>query len=254
MTRQVVLDTETTGLEAAQGHRIVEIGCVEIQNRRIAANDFQCYLNPDRDSDPGALQVHGLTRAFLSDKPRFTQIAPRLLDYLRGAEVLIHNAAFDAGFINAELARAGIAGRLEDIATVVDTWALAKQKHPGQKNNLNALCERYQISTAGREFHGALKDARLLADVYLAMTAGQNTLGLEAQPGSAHSPSGLEKLLKKATGLPLPVVRASGDELQRHVQKLQAVAKAASKASRPLIWRSELGEGVAAPVPKKKPA
>jgi len=237
--RLLVLDTETTGLEVAQGHRIIEVGCLEIQNRRLGAGKFHHYLNPDRDSDPGALAVHGLTRAFLSDKPRFAEIAAAFVEFVRGAEVLIHNAAFDSDFLNAELARAGIGQKLEELCTITDTWQLAKQKHPGQKNNLNALCQRYQIDTSARELHGALMDAQLLAEAYLAMTAGQSSLGLEA---SAAAPAGaaVESLLKTAAKHPLVVVRASADEIKAHEEKLKMVAKLAQKEGRPLVWPENL--------------
>ena len=238
--RLIVLDTETTGLEVAQGHRLIEIGALEIQNRRVQGGTFHHYLNPDRDSDPGALNVHGLTRQFLSDKPRFPAIAKALLDFVRGAEVLIHNAEFDAGFINAELARAGFAEKLETVCTVTDTLLLARKKHVGQKNGLDPLCQRYGIDTSHRKLHGALKDAQLLAEVYLAMTAGQNTLGLDAGGSKGPGSAAIQALIKKAEGKPLKVLMASSDDLKRHHEKLQAVAKAAAKEKRPLIWQSEL--------------
>ncbi len=240
MTRLLVLDTETTGLEVAQGHRVIEIGCLEIQNRRVGESQFHHYLNPERDSDPGALAVHGLTRQFLADKPKFAEVAASLLEHLRGAEVLIHNAAFDSAFVNAELARAGIKEKIETVCTITDTWQLAKKKHPGQKNSLDALCQRYQIDNSGRELHGALKDARLLAEVYLALTAGQDTLGLDAHTRTAKVSAAAEILLKSSEKNPLIVVRASAEELKLHQEKLQAVAKAAQKAGRSLVWPDAL--------------
>lgn len=238
--RQVVLDTETTGIEVSQGHRVVEIGCQEILNRRRTGSTFHHYLNADRDSDPKAFEVHGLTREFLADKPRFKQIASALLDFVRGAEVLIHNADFDAGFVNAELARAGVTEKLESVCTVTDTLTMARKKHLGQKNSLDALCQRYGIDTSHRERHGALKDAQLLADVYLAMTAGQDALGLDDTGGRPRSSAAMDRLLERAKGKPLVVFKADADDWKRHQEKLQAVAKAAAKEKRPLIWQSEL--------------
>lgn len=241
--RQVVLDTETTGIGADLGHRIVEIGCQEILNRRRTGSTFHHYLNPDRDSDPQALEVHGLTREFLADKPRFKQIAAALLDFVRDAEVLIHNADFDAGFINAELAHAGISEKLENVCTVTDTLAMARKKHLGQKNGLDALCQRYGIDTSHRERHGALKDAQLLADVYLAMTAGQDALGLDDTGGRPRNSAAMERLLERAKNKPLVVLKASAEDLQRHRDKLQGVTKAAAKEKRSLIWATELADG-----------
>lgn len=232
--RQVVLDTETTGIEVAQGHRIVEIGCQEILNRRRTASTF--HLNAERDSDPKAFEVHGLTREFLADKPRFKQVAAALLDFVRDAEVLIHNAEFDAGFVNAELARAGVNEKLENVCTITDTLTMARRKHLGQKNNLDALCQRYGIDTSHRDRHGALKDAQLLADVYLAMTAGQDALGLDDTGGRPRSSAAMDRLLERAKGKPLAVLKATPDALQRHQEKLQSVAKAAAKEKRALIW------------------
>lgn len=233
--RLLVLDTETTGLEVGQGHRILEIGCLEIQHRRLSGGKFHHYLNPDRDSDSGALAVHGLTREFLADKPRFKEIASALIEFVRGAEVLIHNANFDTGFVNAELAKAGIAEKIEAVCTVTDTWQLAKKKHPGQKNSLDALCARYQIDNSGRDLHGALMDAQLLAEVYLAMTAGQSSLGLDSS-GEIRVSAAAESLLKAAAKNPLLVIRASADECKAHLEKLKMVAKLASKEGRALVW------------------
>lgn len=233
--RLIVLDTETTGLEVSQGHRVIEIGCLEIQHRRLSGGKFHHYLNPDRDSDPGALNIHGLTREFLSDKPRFKEIAPALIEFVRDAEVLIHNANFDTGFVNAELAKAGIKQKLDEVCTVTDTWQLAKKKHPGQKNSLDALCQRYQIDNSGRELHGALKDAQLLAEVYLAMTAGQSSLGLD-QGGAARNSAADDARLKAAAKNPLVVVRANAEERKAHQEKLEMIAKLAKKEGRPLVW------------------
>lgn len=173
--RQIILDTETTGLNVRDGNRILEIGAVELLNRKLTGNNFHYYLNPQRESEEGALAVHGLTSEFLSDKPLFEHIAAEFLDFIRDAELLIHNANFDLGFLNAELARLNAGSIMDYAANVVDTLAMAKELHPGKRNSLDALCSRYQISNAHRKLHGALLDAELLADVYLAMTRGQNS-------------------------------------------------------------------------------
>ena len=174
--RQIVLDTETTGLELSQGHRIIEIGCIEIVNRRVSTSEFHHYLNPQREIDAGALAVHGITGEFLLEKPRFVEVAASLLEFLRGAELIIHNADFDVEFLDLELRLAQL-GRLSDhVAKVTDTLAHARELHPGRKNSLDALCERYFIANSHRTLHGALLDARLLAECYLAMTRGQESL------------------------------------------------------------------------------
>ena len=236
--RQIVLDTETTGLELSQGHRIIEIGCIELVSRRVSANEFHHYLNPEREIDAGALAVHGITREFLLEKPRFADIAASLLEYLRGAELIIHNAEFDVGFLNAELARAGLTERIDTLCRVTDTWQLAKKLHPGQKNSLDALCKRYGIDNSGRELHGARLDARLLAEAYLAMTGGQATLVLDraadASGGPAPGPGVIEA--GEEAG-PLVVVGASEVELAAHRARLEAIAK---KAGDKLVWRADL--------------
>ncbi|MEX2482632.1 MAG: DNA polymerase III subunit epsilon [Gammaproteobacteria bacterium] len=186
--RQIVLDTETTGLEATQGHRIIEIGCVEIVNRRITPRQYQQYVNPQREIDAGAAEVHGMTLNDLRERPLFADVVGDFVEFIRGAELIIHNAPFDVGFIDAELALLGPAwGRTEDYCTVFDTLSLARQLHPGQRNSLDALCRRYEIDNAHRELHGALLDAELLAEVYLAMTGGQVILALDSgsRSGSA---------------------------------------------------------------------
>ncbi|MDH3279831.1 MAG: DNA polymerase III subunit epsilon [Gammaproteobacteria bacterium] len=177
--RQVVLDTETTGLDPDQGHRIIEIGCVEIVSRRTTDNGFHQYLNPNRAIDEGAFEVHGITNEFLSDKPEFPDIVNDLLEYLKGAQLIIHNAPFDVGFLDAELNRCGHRGRIEDFCEILDTLSLARQQHPGQRNDLDALCRRYEIDNTQRTLHGARLDAEILADVYLAMTGGQTALSLD---------------------------------------------------------------------------
>lgn len=218
MSRQIVLDTETTGLDPAQGHRVIEIGALEILNRRITGATFHVYLNPERDIDAGALAVHGLSREFLSDKPRFNDVTAEFLDFVRDAELVIHNAPFDIGFLNAELSKLDD-GPMQRYCGVLDTLKLAKQLHPGQKNNLDALCRRYFVDNAGRTFHGALLDAQLLAEVYLAMTRGQETLGIEiTQPAPAS-----ENVMRRSGAL--KVLRASGAEQTLHQAYLAAMAK-----------------------------
>ncbi|MFP4161003.1 MAG: DNA polymerase III subunit epsilon [Ectothiorhodospira sp.] len=220
--RQVVLDTETTGLEPAQGHRIIEIGCVELVRRRPTRRFYHQYLQPDREVDAGAIEVHGITNAFLADKPRFADVADTFLGFIRGAELIIHNAPFDVGFINHELARLeGDWGRVEDHCRVNDSLALARQMHPGQRNSLDALCKRYDIDNSSRDLHGALLDARILADVYLAMTGGQKTLALgegdAARPGATQV--GIRRL--PADRPRLAVIRASEGEAAAHARVLE---------------------------------
>jgi len=225
--RQVVLDAETTGLEPEQGHRIIEIGCVELIDRRPSGRNFHQYLQPDREIDARAVEVHGITNAFLVDKPRFADIAADLLEYLRGADLVIHNAPFDTGFLNAELARLGTEPvRIEACCTVTDTLMLARRLHPGQRNSLDALCTRYRIDNSHREKHGALLDAEILADVYLAMTGGQATLSLDSaiDPGAARAREQERGPLHRPAAL--RVVPASADELAAHAGRLTAIDKA----------------------------
>jgi len=223
MSRQIVLDTETTGLDPAQGHRVIEIGALEILNRRITGATFHVYLNPERDIDAGALAVHGLSREFLSDKPRFSDVTAEFLDFVRDAELVIHNAPFDIGFLNAELSKLDD-GPMQRYCSVLDTLKLAKQLHPGQKNNLDALCRRYFVDNAGRSFHGALLDAQLLAEVYLAMTRGQETLGIEiAQPAPAS-----DSVMRRSGSL--KVFHASASEQTLHQAYLAAMAKDCGEA------------------------
>ena len=230
--RQIVLDTETTGLEPDLGHRIIEIGCVELVNRRPTGRTFHHYLNPDRDIDKGAQEVHGITLESLQGKPRFADLAEDLMAFISGAELVIHNAAFDVAFLDSELRRhagkvPGFEGRLiRAECRVLDTLALARQMHPGQRNNLDALCKRYSIDNSHRELHGALLDARILADVYLAMTGGQVGLALGEQSAShsAHLPGQVRALVR--TAAPLVVVRASPEELKLHDAMLATIGKA----------------------------
>jgi len=224
--RQIVLDTETTGLEAAD-HYIIEIGCVELNNRRLTGNNYHQYIRPDREVDVGAMEVHGISNEFLADKPRFTEVMADFLAYLEGAdELVIHNAPFDVGFINKELQRnSGPYLNLRDRFGVLDTLVMARQMHPGQKNNLDALCKRYDINNEHRELHGALLDAEILADVYLAMTGGQTSLSLGGQSSGADKQSESIRRLP-ANRSPLPVIRANGEELAAHQQRLEAIDKA----------------------------
>lgn len=228
--RQLILDTETTGLDPATGHRVVEIGCVELVNRRFTGHNFHRYLNPGRDSDEAALEVHGLTSDFLADKPRFAEVAGEFIDYVRGAELIIHNAPFDVGFLDAELKRTGH-GRITAIAgPITDSLVLAKERHPGKRNNLDALCERYGISNAHRTLHGALLDGQLLAEVYLAMTRGQNALGMELEADEVAVAS------EEVDTGPLTtfVTRASADEEAAHRKLLDGIAKDARGAP---VWQ-----------------
>jgi DNA polymerase-3 subunit epsilon len=224
--RQIVLDTETTGLEPEEGHRIIEIGCVELENRRLTGNTFHHYLQPDREIDAGAVEVHGITNEMLADKPRFADIAADFVEFVRGAELVIHNAPFDVGFLNHELRMHGQFGPVDELCGVLDTLKLARDMHPGQKNSLDALCKRYDIDNTHRELHGALLDAEILADVYLAMTGGQTSLSL----GGATSPGAVVEEVVRRLGSdrpPLRVIRATEIELEAHRARLEAIDKAA---------------------------
>ena len=203
--RQIVLDTETTGLEVSLGHRIIEIGCIELVNRRITGNHWHFYFNPEREIDSGAFEVHGISNEFLQDKNRFSDHAIDFLDYVEGAELVIHNASFDVGFLNYELSGLETdVAILEERCQILDTLALARRKHPGQRNNLDALCKRYDIDNSHRSLHGALLDARILADVYLIMTGGQTSLGLDASQVSSTSDDAME-INPINVGQPLPL-------------------------------------------------
>ena len=230
--RQIVLDTETTGLEPAAGHRVIEIGCIELVDRKATGNRFHVYLNPEREIDAGAAEVHGLSTDFLADKPRFAAVAGDLLDFLKGAELVIHNAPFDVGFLNHELRLLGEdLGDIGQYCTVLDTLVLAKKKHPGQRNNLDALCKRYGIDNSHRELHGALLDAEILADVYLAMTGGQTLLALEpdpASPGSAAAAAGSGNSSRLRDRPKLKVVHCDAEDEARHRERLKDIAKASA--------------------------
>ena len=218
--RQIILDTETTGLNPKNGDRIIEIGCIELLNRRPTGNSYHQYVNPGRDSEPGALAVHGLTSDFLRDKPPFADIVDALCDFVHGAEILIHNAAFDVAFLDEELARVERPCFVEHCSVVTDTLAMARELHPGKRNSLDALCERYGVSNAHRTLHGALLDAELLADVYLAMTRGQESLVIDIAPQVA-APIGWAAVDRSA----LIVLRADDDELAAHEATLAAIAR-----------------------------
>jgi DNA polymerase-3 subunit epsilon len=230
--RQVVLDTETTGLSWERGHRLVEIGCIELLERRPTGRRFQRYLNPGRELDAGAQEVTGLTLEFLLDKPGFEQVALEFLDFIRGAELLIHNADFDLGFLDNELSMLGEGyGRVRDHAAVLDTLGLARERYPGQRNSLDALCRRLGVDNSHRTLHGALLDAELLAEVYLAMTAGQGDLGLSMAPVHAIAAGGAT--LGVAGPTRRLVLHASADEAQAHEARLQRIAK---KAPNGALW------------------
>ena len=226
--RQIVLDTETTGLDPLQGHRIIEIGAVELVNRRLTGNNYHVYLNPDRPIDSEAIAVHGITNQFLKDKPRMTEIAEQFLIYLGDAELIIHNAKFDIGFINAELSR--LQKALSSDLRVIDTLLLARERHPGQKNNLDALCKRYNIDNSKRELHGALLDANLLALLYLTMTGGQGSLFDE----ESHSTESSTNILKAQKRSALKIIHASEEELQLHNTRLQDIEKISKKC----VWKT----------------
>ncbi len=226
--RQVVLDTETTGLEASAGHRIIEIGCVELFNRKLTGKHYHQYINPQREVDQGAIEVHGITNEFLADKPLFEQIVDDFLSFVDGAELVIHNAPFDVGFIDAELARLGSGlDRIDSRCSVLDSLVLARNKHPGQKNNLDALCKRYFIDNSQRDLHGALLDAEILADVYLAMTGGQTKLKLGAaeKNGTEASLGSDEQIQRMENRPPGKVVFANPTEVAAHEQKLEVIEK-----------------------------
>ncbi len=233
--RQIVLDTETTGLDPSQGHRVVELACVEMENRLLTGRHLHLYLNPDRDSDPEALAVHGLTTEFLSEHPRFEEVAQQLVDFVKDAEVIIHNAAFDTKFLNAELARCKLPKFEQLCGKVTDSLLHAREMHPGKRNSLDALCERYGISNAHRTLHGALLDSELLADVWLAMTRGQDALLMDFQ--EEEGGVGIDGVqIEHADLSTLKVIAASEAELAAHEAYLEALDKAAGK---PCLWRGE---------------
>lgn len=235
--RQIILDTETTGLNARTGDRILEIGAVELMNRRLTGNNLHLYVNPGRDSDPGALAVHGLTTEFLSDKPKFADIADQLRDYLCGAELIIHNAPFDLGFLEAEFALLGLPPFNEHYSNVVDTLVQAKSMFPGKRNSLDALCDRFGINNSHRTLHGALLDAELLAEVYLAMTRGQESLVIDMLgEASATADAAAPGAALSLESLALPVLVADDEELEAHRAVLDDLDKAIKGTN---VWRRE---------------
>ncbi len=230
--RQIVLDTETTGLNPRTGDRVIEVGCVELVHRKLTGNNFHAYINPERDSDPRALEIHGLTTEFLADKPKFAEIATSLSEYIQGAEVIIHNASFDLSFLDAEYQKLNFPSFTSQVANVIDTLAKAKEMHPGKRNSLDALCDRYGISNAHRQLHGALLDAELLADVYLAMSRGQNSFVIDVlEPARQTRQSAdqadpvIESILVKL---------ASDDELEAHQSLLNGLMKSGK-----CVWTAE---------------
>ena len=241
--RSVVLDTETTGMPVTDGHRIIEIGCVELEGRRLTGRHFHVYLNPDREIDEGAIAVHGITNEFVADKPRFREVADEFFAFIEGAQLIIHNAAFDVGFINNEFALLGQSERsdVSDHCAILDTLLMARERHPGQRNNLDALCKRYGVDNSGRELHGALLDAEILADVYLAMTGGQTHLSLAGEGGDGSGRVLPSPILRLPANRPLTqVLRASADEQAAHAARLLAIEKAAGG---PSLWsRLEAGQ------------
>jgi DNA polymerase-3 subunit epsilon len=236
--RQVVLDTETTGLEVEQQHRVIEIGCVELLNRRLTGRRFHRYLNPERDIDEGAQAVHGLSREQLSKEPTFAQVHAEFLEFVQGAELVIHNAPFDVAFLDAEFGRLGMAAaaplKVTDLCRVLDTLALARQMHPGQRNSLDALCKRYSVDNSHREYHGALLDARILAEVYLAMTGGQATFTLSEESDTARSRARQAAPQRFSHGVRIVVVKASEEELAAHEHVLALLDKASLGNT---VWR-----------------
>jgi DNA polymerase III subunit epsilon len=237
--RQIVLDTETTGLEPELNHRIIEIGCVELVNRRTTGRTFHRYLNPERDIDDGALAVHGISRAELDGQPRFADVAEELVGFIGGAELVIHNAAFDVAFLDAELARLpGERRQVGAVCQVLDTLALARELHSGQRNSLDALCKRYDIDNSARELHGALLDARILADVYLAMPGGQAALELVESDAAARAADGRRAVrVPVRSAVPLVVVMASAAELAAHEAMLAILTKASGGRC---LWATQL--------------
>jgi len=245
--KQIVLDTETTGLSPDEGHRIIEIGCVELIARKPTGNRFHVYLNPEREIDQGAIDVHGLDNAFLSDKPLFAEVKADFLEFVQGAELIIHNAPFDVGFLNAELKRSqSESAALESYCTILDTLTLARKMHPGQRNSLDALCKRYDIDNRHRDLHGALLDAEILAEVYLAMTGGQMLLLLDDE-GPGHATAGADAMAqsnmtasaRNRRRSALRVMACSDEELLRHEEKLDAIDRSCGSTS---VWRRDAAD------------
>ncbi|MBX9870490.1 MAG: DNA polymerase III subunit epsilon [Burkholderiaceae bacterium] len=229
--RQIVLDTETTGLSAENGDRIIELGCVELLNRKLTGNNLHFYFNPGRDSHEDALRVHGISNEFLRDKPRFAELAEEILAYLQGAEIIIHNAAFDVGFLNKELELIGKPRFADFVSGITDTLAMAKEMYPGKRNSLDALCDRLGVDNSGRTLHGALLDAELLADVYINLTRGQDALLIDAAE-TRSVPGSFERV--DLSGFALPVIAASEQELAAHEDLLNQLDKASGGKT---VWR-----------------
>lgn len=228
--RQIVLDTETTGLDPKAGHRVIEIGCVEMVNRRLTGKVFHQYLQPDREVEQGAVEVHGITNEFLADKPRMEDVIEQFVDFIRGAELIIHNAPFDVGFLNHEFALVGSGwGQIDDIATIIDTLVMAREIHKGQRNSLDALCKRYDVDNSSREYHGALLDSRILAEVYLAMTGGQTALLLQEEDEEADGRAQSSVAVPVTRSAPLRIIAASPEEQEAHEQFLATLRKSSDK-------------------------
>lgn len=233
MSRQIVLDTETTGLSAENGDRIIELGCVELLSRKLTGNNLHLYLNPERDSHEDALKVHGISNEFLRDKPKFAEVVHDILEYLRGAELIIHNASFDVGFLDKELELAGLPPLAAHVDGVIDTLAMAKEMFPGKRNSLDALCDRLEVDNSGRTLHGALLDAELLADVYINMTRGQDALLIMDE--AAEGEDGVRVAAIDLSSLALPVLLANDQELAEHEGLLAQIDKSSAGKT---IWRT----------------
>jgi len=228
--RQIVLDTETTGIDPNDGHRIIEIGCVELVERQLTGRNYHVYINPEREVEAEAITVHGITNEFLEDKPKFAEVANAFFEFIKGAELVIHNAAFDVGFMDAEFARLKPVRKTADHCGIVDSLAIARKKHPGQKNNLDALCKRYGVDNSNRDLHGALLDAEILADVYLLLTGGQTALSLDAGAEEGSSGTGIRRLPAERPAL--NVIRASEDECGAHEEFMAMLEKQAGET----VW------------------
>lgn len=228
--RQIVLDTETTGIDPSEGHRIIEIGCVELMERQLTGRNYHVYINPEREVEAEAITVHGITNEFLADKPKFAEVADEFFEFIKGAELVIHNAAFDVGFMDSEFARLKPVRKTADHCGIVDSLAIARKKHPGQKNNLDALCKRYGVDNSNRDLHGALLDAEILADVYLLLTGGQTALSLDAAAEEGGNSGGIRRL--PADRPALSVVRASDEECSAHDEFMAMLEKQAGET----VW------------------
>lgn len=228
--RQIVLDTETTGIDPAEGHRIIEIGCVELMERQLTGRNYHVYINPEREVEAEAITVHGITNEFLADKPRFAEVADEFFEFIKGAELVIHNAAFDVGFMDSEFARLKPVRKTADHCGIVDSLAIARARHPGQKNNLDALCKRYGVDNSNRDLHGALLDAEILADVYLLLTGGQTALSLDAGAENGGGAGGIRRL--PADRDALSVIRASTAENEAHKEFMSILEKQAGET----VW------------------